>query len=161
MLTVPGICAKMSTLFAPSVSRSYNVTWEQLRKELLDLPQTSEPGGDLLLTRIRRLTGNLFWEDVYRDLDPQSAAAVYLFKKVADDVFFNFGQDSSVPLDLELEDGRQAFCHVDEVLTPLVEFVQASLSDQPLGETVKYLHQAAEKYLELVNRFSRRGRSFA
>jgi len=91
-------------------------------------------------------------------LDPQSLAAVYLFKKVADDVFFNFAQDSSVPLDLKLEDDRKALYHVEEVLVPLVQFVQGSLSGQPWEETSKYLRQAAVQYLELVSRFSERGR---
>lgn len=154
MLTVAAICAKMSTLFAPSVSRSYNVNWEQLRKELLALPETSQPRDVPLLGRIRHLTGNLFWEDVYPAMDPQSAAAVYFFKKVADDVFFNFGQDCSVPLDLKLDDGREAMYHIEEALTPLVKFVQASLSDQPWEETTKHLREAGAKYLELVSRFS-------
>ena len=151
----------MSRLFAHAGETSYNMNWQELRKELLALPETSKPGELSLLGQIRRVTGHLFWEDVYRDLDAQSAGAVYLFKRVADDVFFNFAQDSFIPLDLKLEDGREAIFHVEEILTPLVKFVQGSLSDQDQKDAMKYLHQAAAKYLEVVDYFSRRGRSLA
>ncbi len=159
-LTVAVIRAKMSKLVAVSDTRSYNMNWEQLKEQLLALPHTSQAGGVPLLARIRRLTGNLFWEDVYAGLDRQSAAAVYLFKRTADDVFLNFGQDSSVSLDSKLGDGRKAIYHIDEALTPLVQFVQTSLSGQPWEESMDYLREAAAKYLELVDRFSKRGRSF-
>lgn len=160
ILTVALIYAKMLNLIAENGIRSYNVNWDQLKKNLLELPYASEPRGDPLLGRIRSLTGNLFWEDIYPEADHQRAA-VYLFKKVADDVFFNFGQDASVALDLKVDDGREVLYHVEEVLTPLVKFIQASLSDQLWEETAEHLYTAVAKYLELVTRFSGRRILFA
>lgn len=154
-LTIPLIYATMSTLLAESGNRSYNVTWDQLKKDLLALPYASEPGEDPLFAKIRRLTGNLFWEDICPEVDHQRAA-VYLFKKVADDIFFNFGQDASVSLDLKLDDDREVLYHVEDALAPLVKFVQASLSDAPWEETAMHLYMAAAKYLELVIGFSGR-----
>lgn len=133
------------------------MTWEQLRDALLALPSSSELDSPLL-GRIRDVTGTIFWEDLDSDLDPQTLAVIYLFKKVADDVFFNFGQDSFLPLDSLLEDGKLVQDHVDEVLSPLVEFVQSSLRGQPWEETAELLPRLTTQYLKLVRRISARGR---
>ena len=161
MLTSAMLCDKMSKLFAGRSLGSPTVTCTNLRDELLALPYKTKPGDVPLMGRIRQLTSNLFLEDIYSNFDSQSGAAVYLFKKVADDVFFNFGQDSSVSLDLKLDNGKEALFHIEEVLTPLVKFVQASLLDHSWEGAAKYLRDTAAKYLELVAYFSERRKILA
>lgn len=123
---------------------------------LLALPSAPESSKGTLMTSIRKLTGNVYWDDLFQELTGKELVTAYLFKRVADDVFFNFAQDASLSLDAQL-DGRELLFHVDDIFVPLVIFARQALSNSPGADT--YLHVAIEKYFALLRRLATEGRA--
>lgn len=135
--------------------------WAELREGLLQLPDGEQKGAFRpLLEGVRGLTGYIFWENLFPEADGDTLVAVYLFKRVADDFFFNFGQDAQFSLDRELESGVTVERKVGQAMVPLVRYIKGVLAGRPPEECFSSLSQAAANFLQLVDEVSRRGRAF-
>lgn len=134
--------------------------WSELREGLFQLPDGEQEGSFRpLLEGVRGVTGYIFWEDLLPGCDIDTLAAVCLFKRVADDFFFNFGQDAQFSLDPEMESGVTLERKVGQAMVPLIQYIRGALRGRPLEERFSLLSQAVANFLRLVAEVSDKGRA--